>query len=316
MQRRLAALTIDLEDYRRQELRDCRGGEVPSHPAEVQCQLDALLELLDRCDAHATVFAVGRLASELPSRCWSAILSRHTLGCHGHEHLSVRMMGAARFRNDLLRSKAALEDVAGVEVAAFRAPYFSVDGCDPWFGGVLAECGFSIDSSRRLHSAPPRFAGLMSLPGSAGAIWEVPLFALGYGPKRIAVIGGTYLRVLPLRVVLTLFDLAGRRGFIPMVYLHPYDIDPHAEPLDLPGIGHALHRLGDQVRRSGRSGVGEKLRALSRLYEFRPVEYFVCVSRAYSWPAGCLAPQAVAGDASPRTAADAPGALSSSSHNA
>ena len=36
MHRRLAALTVDLEDYRRQELRDCLGGEIPPHPAEVE----------------------------------------------------------------------------------------------------------------------------------------------------------------------------------------------------------------------------------------------------------------------------------------
>jgi peptidoglycan/xylan/chitin deacetylase (PgdA/CDA1 family) len=206
-------------------------------------------------------------------------MSKHTLGCHGHEHLSVRMMGAARFRSDLRQSKAALEDVAGAEVIAFRAPYFSADHCNPWFGEILAECGFSIDSSYRLRSAPPRFAGLMNMPGSVGAVREVPLLALGYGLKRITVIGGTYLRVLPLRVVLTLLDLAKCQGFIPLVYVHPYDIDPHAEPLDLPRIGHALGRLGDRVRHLGRSGGGEKLRALSRVYEFQPVEYFVSLER-------------------------------------
>jgi peptidoglycan/xylan/chitin deacetylase (PgdA/CDA1 family) len=162
MKRRLAALTSTWKTTggRSYEIT----WESRSHSSEVERQLDALLELLDCCDARATVFAVGRLASELLGRCWSAILSRHTLGCHGHEHFGVRMMGAARFRSDLLRSKAALEDMAGVVVTAFRAPYLSADRCDPWFGEVLAECGFSIDSSRRLRFTPPRFEGLTSLP--------------------------------------------------------------------------------------------------------------------------------------------------------
>jgi hypothetical protein len=208
------------------------------------------------------------------------------------------MMGAARFKSDLLQSKAALEDVAGVEVTAYRAPYFSADGCDPWFGEILAESGFSIDSSRRLRSAPPSFAGLLSLPGSAGATWEVPLLALGYGPKRITVIGGTYMRVLPLGAVSRLLDLAESRGFIPMIYLHPYDIDPHAEPLELPGIGHVVGRVGDRVRRLRRSSVGDKLRWLSRVYEFRPVEHFVLVATRWARPSAQLAPPAIGSNAS------------------
>ena len=206
-------------------------------------------------------------------------MSKHTLGCHGHEHLSVRMMGAAQLPERPAPVEGGAGGRGGCRGNRLPCAYFSADHCNPWFGEILAECGFSIDSSYRLRSAPPRFAGLMNMPGSVGAVQEVPLLALGYGLKRITVIGGTYLRVLPLRVVLTLLDLAKCKGFIPLVYVHPYDIDPHAEPLDLPRIGHALGRLGDRVRHLGRSGSGKKLRALSRVYEFQPVEYFVSLER-------------------------------------
>ena len=188
-----------------------------------------------------------------------------------------RTMGPAAFKSDLLQSKAALEEVAGVELTTFRAPYFSADRCDPWFGEILSQCGFSIDSSRRLPFAPPGFSGLTSLPGSDGSVREIPLLGLGYGSKRITVIGGTYLSVLVWRGLRA--TRSGRApGFHPRGLPASLRLDPCAEPLDLPMIGSRLERLGDKIRHLGRSGVAEKLRALSRVYEFRSIEYLVSES--------------------------------------
>ena len=65
MGRRTVFLTIDLEDYRRQELRDHRCGSEPAHPYEVERQLEELLEILDSINTRATFLVVGRLAKEL-----------------------------------------------------------------------------------------------------------------------------------------------------------------------------------------------------------------------------------------------------------
>src|SRR5262245_42380292 len=143
--RSIAILAIDLEDYRRQYLRDYSQIDTPPCPREVQSQLDATLELLDACRASATFFTVGRLVSELPSSSWAEITSRHRLGCHSQEHLPINKLGPKRFRLDLLTAKASLEDVAGQPVRSYRAPYFSAEGCDPWFGEELASAGIVID---------------------------------------------------------------------------------------------------------------------------------------------------------------------------
>ena len=61
MGRRTVFLTIDLEDYRRQELRDHRCGSEPAHPYEVDNrQLEELLEILDSINTRATFLVVGR----------------------------------------------------------------------------------------------------------------------------------------------------------------------------------------------------------------------------------------------------------------
>lgn len=263
-------MTVDLEDYRRQELRDHLGGrEAPPNPREVDKQLNRVLALLDACRARATFFAVGRLTSELDASVWARITARHELGCHGHEHLRVAELGAERFRADLIAARRALEDVSGAPVTAYRAPYFSSDGCDPWYGEALAEAGFRIDASRRLRTPPARFSGTLPLPGSGGAVRSIPFPCVGFGEKRLTVIGGTYFRALPLDVIRKLLARAEAAGFVPMIYLQPYDIDPRAPPLRYPG-GYLRRRAGDTLRRIGRATAADKLRALAADYDFAP----------------------------------------------
>jgi peptidoglycan/xylan/chitin deacetylase (PgdA/CDA1 family) len=264
-------LTIDFEDYRRQELRDHIGSPQPPNPREVSYQLDLLLELLGELRISGTYFAVGRLVCELGSSTWKEITARHRLGCHGYEHLRTRHMGPGRFREDLYRGKALLEDASGQPVKSFRAPYYSSDGCDPWFGEALARAGFEISSSRRLASLPAGSNGTVSVPGGAGLI-EVPLPAIGFGEKRLTVIGGTYFRLLPLRLIEALLRKIEAKGFIPIIYLHNYDIDATAAPLSYPGGRYWRQRAGDYVRRSGRETAASKLRELARHYQFMPLE--------------------------------------------
>jgi peptidoglycan/xylan/chitin deacetylase (PgdA/CDA1 family) len=264
-------LTVDLEDYRRQELARLLATSFPPNPDEVARQLDLLLQAFEACGAHATFFTVGRLTAELPASAWRRIGPGHRIGCHGHQHLHVSGLGARAFRADLEAAKRALEQTLGRPVLSFRAPYFSSDGCDPWFGAELARAGFRLDSSRRTFARPAGFRGTLPLAGSDGAVTEVPLPSVGFGPKRLTVIGGTYFRLLPLPVIRRLLGRAERLGFVPLVYLHPYDIDPAAAALDFPAR-HLRERAGDRMRRTGRGTVAGKLHALAATYAFEPIE--------------------------------------------
>ena len=268
-----AAITVDFEDYRRQELRDHLGREMPANPQEVERQLNLLLALLDACDCRATFFSVGRLTEELPHNTWARILRSHRVGCHGHEHLRVDALGPDRFLRDLVQAKQSLEDKTGTEVISFRAPYFSVDGCDPWYGEALAAAGFTLDSSSRRPLGKGRLIdGTMPVPGSDRAVVSVPLPSIGFGGKRVTIIGGTYFRLLPVTVIDDLLHRAHRAGFLPMVYLHPYDIDGFAAPLEYPQRGYRRQRWGDRIRRYGRRGAGDKLKYLAERFQFAPLE--------------------------------------------
>lgn len=270
--KRRAILTVDFEDYRWHKLRDYTGKPQQGYPAEVEHQLDLLLELFTLCEARATFFSVGRLAAELAPSAWQRIVSEHTVGCHSFEHYSVREQGFEKFQSDLYAAKRALENVSGTEVVSYRAPYFSSDGCDPWFGESLAAGGFRVDSSVRIGSPPPNFQGTMPLAGGQGAVLEVPLPSIGIGPKRLTIIGGTYFRLFPLKVIQGLLSRCEAQGFLPMVYLHPYDVDSTAPPLEYSDGRNWTRSALDRLRHYGRESVADKLRGLSRTYNFQAVE--------------------------------------------
>ena len=159
---------------------------------------------------------------------------------------------------------------------------FSAEGCTSWFGDVLARAGITLDSSFRCHNAPRGFSGRFALPGSSGTVWEVPLPCIGWGSKRLTVIGGTYFRLLPLPFIVRLLERGARQGFVPLVYLHPYDIDASADPITYPArrLDSLLPRAADRVRRIGRDTAAKKLYALAKIYEFHPIEYLEDVAAA------------------------------------
>jgi hypothetical protein len=180
------------------------------------------------------------------------------------------------FRGELRRTRSALEQSLGRSVVSFRAPYFSSDDCDPWFGESLATAGFRLDSSRRFATPPRGFGGTYPLPGSGNAVLEVPLPSIGVGLKRLTVIGGTYFRLLPRSAIRALLARVEAVGFVPLVYLHPYDVDPSAGSLELPPGARSARRwkarAGDRMRRTGRDTVAAKLHWLAETYDFRPIE--------------------------------------------
>jgi peptidoglycan/xylan/chitin deacetylase (PgdA/CDA1 family) len=264
------ALTVDLEDYRFQQLRDV-GMMTSMNPAEVEYQAQKLLDVFEMLNLKATFFTVGQTAETLPASLLERIAKNHEVGCHSYAHLPVWRLGKAKFHEDTYKAKQVLEHLFSKEVVSYRAPYFSCQGCDPWFGEILAEFGFHFDSSKRLDRMPANSQGAIPLEGSSGKVIEIPLSRIGFGPKALTVIGGTYFRLLPLSVIVSLLKRSKELGFMGLIYLHPHDIDPIAPWLQLKGF-KIKDRLGDWIRRIGRSSAFDKLTALTHYYDLVPME--------------------------------------------
>ena len=85
-----------------------------------------ILERLARDGVRATFFVVGQVAEHSPALVRDVHRAGHEVASHSWDHRRVHHFTPETFREDLRRSKDALENVTGEAVAGYRAPTFSV----------------------------------------------------------------------------------------------------------------------------------------------------------------------------------------------
>src|SRR5262249_41813180 len=123
----------------------------PEMQAHCRDRLDVstrwLLERLDRHGARATFFIVGQIAEHNPGLIRDIHRAGHEVGSHRSHHRRGPRFTPEPFRQDVRRSKDALEQLTGEAVLGYRAPTFSIVRETAWALDVLAEEGFRYDSS-------------------------------------------------------------------------------------------------------------------------------------------------------------------------
>ncbi len=199
-----------------------------------------LLDHLANAEAKATFYIVGEIARTHPGLVRDIHAAGHEVGSHSWDHRRVHHFTPETFRDDLLRSKHALEDVTGSPVFGFRAPTFSVMRQTGWAIDVLADCGFEYDSSifpvrHDRYGIPDAPRGPFWAVGSSREILELPPLTYQVGKFNLPVAGGGYFRLFPLGVM-----RAGMRQnakspppAVAMLYFHPWEFDPDQPRLPL-----------------------------------------------------------------------------------
>ncbi|MBN8848501.1 MULTISPECIES: XrtA system polysaccharide deacetylase [unclassified Sphingomonas] len=217
--------------------------------SRVERNTGMVLDLFAQAGVKGTFFTLGWVAARHPALVRRIVAEGHEIASHGWDHARVFTMNAAAFRDDLRRTRIALEDAGGMAVTGYRAPSFSIDARTPWAHIVLAEEGYAYSSS----VAPiahdhygwrdsPRYAWR---PLADASLIELPVTVAEIAGRRLAT-GGGFFRLLPA----ALTDFAVRQvngaGQPAIFYFHPWEVDP-GQP-----------RVGDAPLRS-------KLRHYSRL---------------------------------------------------
>ncbi len=269
-----AVLTIMLEDETRVE-HERVGQATPGDPSLVERRLERALESLESLGVGATFFAEGRLAAELRRDCWAPLVARHELGSQGLSRTAVARLGPERFGDDAKRGRDALEDASGTAVRCFRAPDFSADGCEPWFGEALATAGYTRDASLRCANLPDdAHDGCFALPGSDGRVIALPMpmlpANLPMAGQKIMFLGSAAFRMLPLPTLRVVFELAEGQGFVPQVLLQLADFDPYG-PTGFESETGWRARFEHMLRNTGRDGVHTKLQQLGWRWRFDTV---------------------------------------------
>jgi polysaccharide deacetylase family protein (PEP-CTERM system associated) len=272
------ALTIDVEDYHNVLARDWLGRDGPPTPAVVT-NTHRILETLARHDVRATFFVLGEVAAAFPALLRDIAADGHELGIHGYRHRQVFKLTPEAFRQDILDSRAAVEDVTGLPVEGHRAAAFSIMPDTRWALEVLAEAGIRYDSSifpiaGRRYGWPGFPPDIHSVPLEGGrSIIEAPLSTIRVLGRRWPACGGGYLRHFPAFVSRwAMRRVARERPAI--VYLHPYEIElgvPLADTGDLDPAAAARLRRRHWLQMRNRETVEAKLISLLRAFRFAPL---------------------------------------------
>jgi polysaccharide deacetylase family protein (PEP-CTERM system associated) len=243
------ALTIDVECWFHAE--NMRPAAPPEAWDRLETRLarsvDLLLELFDRRGAKGTFFVLGDAAKREPGVVRAIAKRGHEVACHGWSHELVYRQTPDAFREETRRAKRFLEDLAGAPVLGYRASTFSIVERSLWALDVLAEEGFTYDSSiapvrHDRYGIPgcPRTPHARKLRNGA-TVTEFPVSCGSLFGWRLPV-GGGFFRLLP--VGWTRRALASLEG-PGTIYLHPWEFDPgQPRPEGVPFLNRFRHYVG------------------------------------------------------------------------
>jgi polysaccharide deacetylase family protein (PEP-CTERM system associated) len=214
-----------------------------------------LLDKLGRHETRATFFIVGKVARHSPGLVRAIHRAGHEVASHSWDHRRLHRHTPASFREDVRRSKDALEQITGQAVLGYRAPTFSVVRETAWALDTLAELDLAYDSSiypvrhdRYGVSQAPR--GPFLARGSCHAILELPPATLRILGLNLPTGGGGYFRLFPLCLMERAIRQAARQCTPPvvMLYFHPWEFDPEQHRLPLGWLSRFRTYVG--IRRS------------------------------------------------------------------
>jgi len=270
------AITIDLEDYYQVSAfaNEVVVDQWDSFSSRIEKNTTRLLSILADGRTQATFFTLGWVAKTYPKLVKQIADQQHEVACHSNVHRSIFAMTTNEFRQDTLQAKQLLEDIIGAPVRGYRAPSFSITRSSLWAFEILAELGFSYDSSVFPIKHPnygwpraPRFP--FKINTSCGSITEFPMPTLELGTARAPIGGGAYLRLLPYWYTRwAIHHINNSEHASACLYLHPWELDP-----DQPRMaGNLSARLRHYL---GLRSTELKFRRLLSDFEARPLVYLI-----------------------------------------
>lgn len=227
-------LTVHLEDYF--QVGTLRSVIPPQNwyrfETRVERNTQKTLDLLDEYGVKATFFALGWVADQLPEVIRQVAERGHEVASKGYYHRSIREMTPSEFRDDLKRSREAIERASGRKVYGYRTARGWFRPEDLWALDILSEEGFAYDSSIcpqfRTYAHEPwrRFAHQHHK--NEITIWEFPLPSISLGGWCLPIAGGNYHRQIPNWMMerwVARWERAYEAPFV--MYFHVWELDPH-----------------------------------------------------------------------------------------
>ena len=242
-------LSVDVEDWFQAEAQStaitCADWEHTN--LRVWPNVMTLLETFERYGVQATFFVLGWMAEKLPALVERIASYGHEIASHGYGHHLAYQMTPQDYRSDIERSLAAINKAADVQVAGYRAPSFSIGERTPWAWPILADLDLMYDSSifpiyHDTYGSPhlPREPFRIELEDGR-IIDEIPLTTIQLLGYNFPAAGGGYLRLFPYWFTDRAIRAANNKGWPAVVYVHPWEIDPHQPRTAIPALSRFRH---------------------------------------------------------------------------
>lgn len=243
-------LSVDVEDYFQVE---AFAGSVDRKswnqwPSRVVSNTHRVLDLFDQHNAKGTFFFVGWVAARFPYLVREVQSRGHELACHSYWHRTVYSLTPDEFRKDTRQAKKAIEDASGVSVTGYRAPSWSITKSCLWALDILAEEGFTYDSSiYPIHHDLYGVPGAQRFPYTHACanglkLQEFPPATLRFLGTNFPAAGGGYLRIFPTAFTELAFRTFEKKyGERVVVYLHPWELDPEQPRINGPFKSRMRH---------------------------------------------------------------------------
>ncbi len=247
--------SVDLEDWYQGIEIDMQHWE--QFAPRIREGLDRLLDLLAASNTKATFFVLGYQAEKTPDIIRQLKEQGHDIASHGYSHRFVYQQTPKEFQTELRKSKQILEDLCGVAIEGYRAPYFSITAQSRWALDILLDEGFLYDSSLfPINNYRYGMPGANRAPGwlrtdAGNHIYEIPLSTVQL-PKpglkwarNLPMSGGGYFRLYPYALSALLIKrlMSENQGLV--FYMHPWEYDPAHPRVSfkrrLPKLTHYLH---------------------------------------------------------------------------
>ncbi len=274
------AFTVDVEDYFQVSAFERRVSRKnwDKYESRVEASISRLLSLLARHHVSGTFFILGWVAERYPSLVERIHQAGHEIASHGYWHHLIYNQSPEDFAIDLSDSRSAIGEACGVDVTAYRAPSFSITSRSLWALDILAEKGFTVDSSifpikgHDRYGIPGAKHEIHDIHTEYGTITEFPP-SVWQTLKLNIPVGGGYFRIFPYAVSRRALAEVRRQSRPAMFYTHPWEIDPHQPKIA--GVGlksrfrhytgqHSTYdRLDKMLSESNFSSVSEVIRQLS-----------------------------------------------------
>ena len=245
------AFSVDVEDYFHVSAysRVIARRDWDSFPSRVEANTQAMMEVLAEAEVKGTFFVLGWVAERFPCLVSEIAAQGHEIACHGYSHKLIYRQSRQQFTEEAHRAKSLLEDISGAAVNGYRGASFSITRESLWALEVLAELGFTFDSSiypirhdrYGIPGAPTRPFAFRCESGAT--INEFPMTTVDILGWRMPVSGGGYFRIYPYTLTRAALRHLNLRKSEPFVfYTHPWEIDPEQPFINASWLSNFRHR--------------------------------------------------------------------------